>query len=181
MDICGLASTQYAAAYQPQGVPAKGTGNFLSQMEAARCAPQARDTASLSALSYERRLAELQNIHENTDYSGMEQKDIYRLIFQRFQDAFPNYWAIGGGLYLCAGENSIYEKVWNEMSRQFSEANNGEHLQRPSDPAEEMRFNRYIHGYDEDSSDEELLEKISEKYSGGTLADRCGMAWRCTA
>jgi len=38
-------------------------------------------------------------------------------------------------------------------------------------------FRRYIYGYDKEMSDEDLLAKLNEKYSGGTLKDRCGMTW----
>ena len=140
-----------------------------------RMAPQVQDAFSQAGGSYEERLAELKKLHENTDYSGMEPKDISRLLCQRFQEAFPNYWAINGGLYLCAGENSIYEQVWKEESRQFNEAANGALIEYPNDPEERTKHNRYTAGYDEDISDEELLAKLQEKYSGGTLADRCGM------
>lgn len=148
-----------------------------AQVHQARIAPQVQDSVSLSSLSYEQRLEELKKLHENTDYSGMEPKEIDRLLHQRFQEAFPNRMAIWGGFYLCAGENSIYAKVAEEEIRQSAEAKNGAKLEWPSDPEERAKLKRYLYGYDEDISDEELMEKLGEKYSGGTLVDRWGMAW----
>lgn len=153
-------------------------GDFTSRLEFTRAISQAEDTVSLSALSYERRLEELRKLHENTDYGDMSDRDIARLVTNRFNNAFPNYGAIKGGLYLCAGENSIYEKVRAEESRQLLEANGGEKLNYPpsSDKEGERVWRRYVFGY-EGLSDDEIMEKLKEKYSGGTLADRCGMLW----
>jgi len=146
-------------------------------MEQVQTAAQSQDTVSLSGRSYEDRLSELRKLHKETDYSGMNDKEIFQLLQTRFNDAFPNYWAIMGGFYNCAGENTIYAKVLEEKERQFLEANGGETLKLPSDPTERKETRRYIYGYDEDLSDEELIAKLNEKYSAGTLKDRCGMAW----
>lgn len=158
--------------------PASSRSNFTAQLQQARMAPQTQDAASLSGLSYQRRLEELQKLHENTDYSSMSEKDISLLIHKRFMDAFPNFGAIKGGLYLCAGENSIYEKIRAEESRQILDANGGEKLNYPpsTDKEGEKEWRRYTFGY-EGLSDDEIMEKLNEKYSGGTLADRCGMIW----
>lgn len=158
--------------------PAASQSGFTAQLQQARIAPQTQDTVSLSTLSYQRRLEELQKLHESTDYSSMSYKDITLLIHNRFMDAFPNLGAMKGGLYLCAGENSIYEKVRSECDRHWTEATEGRESDRPpaSDPEGRKEWKRYTFGY-EGLSDDEIMEKLSEKYSGGTLADRCGMIW----
>ncbi|MCI9156064.1 MAG: hypothetical protein HFF44_03865 [Lawsonibacter sp.] len=162
-----------AAAVRPTG-----QSNFTAQLQQARMAPQAQDTVSLSGLSYQRRLDELQKLHESTDYSSMSYKDISLLIRNRFMDAFPNLGAMMGGFYLCAGENSIYEKVRSEYDRHWTEATEGREPDRPpaSDPEGRKEWKRYTFGY-EGLSDDEIMDKLNEKYSGGTLADRCGMIW----
>ena len=162
----------------PSVCPAAGQSGFTAQLQQARMAPQTQDTVSLSTLSYQRRLEELQKLHESTDYSSMSYKDITLLIHNRFMDAFPNLGAMKGGLYLCAGENSIYEKVRSEYDRHWTEATEGRESDRPpaSDPEGRKEWKRYTFGYG-GLSDEEIMEKLSEKYSGGTLADRCGMIW----
>ena len=176
MDINSVSSAGQTFLNHRKTVAKSNSNGFLSQLEATRTAPQPQDTVSLSTLSYEQRLGELRKIHENTDYSNMSDRDIARLIEKRFDDAFPNYGAIMGGLYLCAGENSIYEKVRAESNRQVVEANGGEKLDYPHDKEGEQEWRRYIRGYD-GLSDDEIMEKLNEKYSGGTLADRCGMIW----
>ena len=115
----------------PSVRPAAGRSGFTAQLQQARMAPQTQDTVSLSTLSYQRRLEELQKLHENTDYSSMSYKDITLLIHNRFMDAFPNLGAMKGGLYLCAGENSIYEKVRSECDRHWTEATEGRESDRP--------------------------------------------------
>lgn len=177
MDISNVFLSRNVSVNNLQPAFHTGKDNFIAQVQQARMAPQQQDTVSLSNKSYEERLSELRKMHENTDYSDMSAKDIYRLIRQRFQDAFPNYWAIIGGFYNCTGENSIYVKTWKEEARQLEEACGAKKLERPDEHAEKRKFNRYIYGYDEDISDEELLTKIKEKYSAGTLADQCGMAF----
>lgn len=158
--------------------PASSRSNFTAQLQQARMAPQTQDTASLSGLSYQRRLEELQKLHENTDYSSMSEKDISLLIHKRFMDAFPNFGAMAGGFYLCAGENSIYTKVLDEYNQHFVEAKAGRKSEYPpaSDPEGRKEWKRYTFGYG-GLSDDEIMEKLNEKYSGGTLADRCGMIW----
>ena len=158
--------------------PASSRSNFTAQLQQARMAPQTQDTASLSGLSYQRRLEELQKLHENTDYSSMSEKDISLLIHKRFMDVFPNFGAMAGGLYLCAGENSIYTKVLDEYNQPFVEAKAGRKSEYPpaSDPEGRKEWKRYTFGYG-GLSDDEIMEKLNEKYSGGTLADRCGMIW----
>lgn len=162
----------------PSVRPAVSQSNFTAQLQQARMAPQTQDTVSLSSLSYERRLEELQKLHENTDYSSMSYKDVRRLVQKRFNDAFPNYGAIMGGLYLCAGENSIYEKVRSIELQHIKEATEGKESDYPpaSDPEGRKEWQRYTFGYG-GLSDDEIMDKLSEKYSGGTLADRCGMIW----
>lgn len=162
----------------PSVRPAVSQSNFTAQLQQARMAPQTQDTVSLTSLSYERRLEELQKLHENTDYSSMSEKDISLLIHKRFMDAFPNLGAMAGGLYLCAGENSIYTKVLDEYNQHFVEAKAGRKSEYPpaSDPEGRKEWKRYTFGYG-GLSDDEIMDKLSEKYSGGTLADRCGMLW----
>ena len=158
--------------------PASSRSNFTAQLQQARMAPQTQDAASLSGLSYQRRLEELQKLHENTDYSSMSEKDISLLIHKRFMDAFPQFCAMAGGFYLCAGENSIYTKVLDEYNQHFVEAKAGRKSEYPpaSDPEGRKEWKRYTFGYG-GLSDDEIMEKLNEKYSGGTLADRCGMIW----
>lgn len=178
MDIYGVTSVGHPLFTDMKTTSKTKASDFTSQLEFTRAASQTEDTVSLSTLSYEQRLEELQKLHENTDYSNMSDRDIARLITKRFNDAFPNYGAIKGGLYLCAGENSVYEKVRAEESRQLLEANGGEKLKYPSsnDREGEREWRRYVSGY-EGLSDDEIVDKLNEKYGSGTLADRCGMLW----
>lgn len=178
MDIYGVTSVGQPLFADTKTTSKTKASDFTSQLEFTRAASQTEDTVSLSTLSYEQRLEELQKLHENTDYSNMSDRDIARLITKRFNDAFPNYGAIKGGLYLCAGENSVYEKVRAEESRQLLEANGGEKLKYPSsnDREGEREWRRYVFGY-EGLSDDEIVDKLNEKYGSGTLADRCGMLW----
>ena len=133
-----------------------------------------QDTISLSSRSYAARLDELRKIHENTDYSGMSDKDIALLISSRFREAFPDYGAMMGGFYLCASPGSIYDEIHEESNRQFLEANNGEELK--CEPSEGRNVARYINGFG-GMTDEEILEEVKRRYPTDSLADRCGAAW----
>ena len=176
MDINSVFSAGQTFLNHRKTVAKSNSNSFLSQLEATRATPQPQDTVSISSLSYEQRLTELRQLHENTDYSGMSDRDIALLIHNRFEAAFPNLAAMKGGLYHCAGDNSIYVKILEESDRQLVDANGGEKLDYPHDKGGEQEWRRYTFGY-EGLSDDEIMEKLNEKYSGGTLADRCGMIW----
>ena len=175
MDISNIFLSRNVPVNNLQPAFHTGKDNFIAQVQQARMSPQQQDTVSLSSRSYEERLSELRKMHENTDYSGMSGKEIARLLQSRFENAFPNYGAISGGFYLCAGEHSIYEKIREAESLQLTEALNGE---KPweKEPGGLVEYRKYIFGY-EGFSDDEIMSALNEKYSGGTLADRYGMAW----
>ena len=71
--------------------------------------------------------------------------------------------------------HSIYEQIRTEEDLQLTEALNGE---KPwdDDPAGIIEYRKYTFGY-EGLSEDEIMDTLHEKYSGGTYADRYGMAW----
>jgi len=146
-------------------------------VEQARTVPQTQDTASLSEGSCEERLSRLRKLHQETDYSGMSSEDILHVIHSRFNEAFPDYWSMVGGFYNILGEDSIYNKIRWETHRQISEASGEQDLRLSDEAMRQKDVRRYIYGYDKGISDEELMAKLNERYRGGTLKDRCGMAW----
>jgi len=174
MDIYNVLRSRNLSVNNYGITPHRSKSDFLSQVQQARMSPVSQDTVSLSTRSYEERLSELEKIHKNTDYSGMSGKEIARLLRSRFENAFPNYGAIAGGFYLCAGEHSIYEKIMETESLQLTEALNGE---KPweQEPGGVVEYRKYVYGY-EGLSDDEIMSTLNEKYGGGTLADRYGMA-----
>lgn len=178
MDIGSVLLSRNVPVIGVQAQSGTGKSNFLSQVQQAqqaRMAPVTKDTVSLSNRNYEATLARLKELHKNTDYSGMSGKEIVRLVHSRFEEAFPNYGAIAGGFYLCAGVDSIYEKIRWEEEAQYHEALNGDEPWK-TDPGGVRGYLRYVFGYDGLSNDE-IMDKLHEKYAGGTLADRYAMAW----
>lgn len=134
-----------------------------------------RDVVSLSTGSYEQRLERLKQLHAETDYSGMSDEDKARLITNRFREAFgSDYGAICGNFYgYFLGKNTIYQKIQDEEARQCMES--GAYPEHMSS-AEMSRMFRYRMGY-ENLSDDEIREKISERYNSGALTDRWAAAW----
>mgnify|MGYP000043401334 CR=1 FL=1 len=178
MDVGNIASSGWSFFCNTLVISKTKSTDFLLQFETTRLSSQSQDTVSLSALSYEQRLNELRKLHKNTDYNSMTEKDISLLIRKRFMNAFPNFGAMAGGFYNCAGESSIYTKVLDEYNQQFVEAKGERVSEYPSASDKEGRkeWKRYTYGY-EGLSDSEIMEKLNEKYNTGTLADRCGMLW----
>lgn len=161
-----------AAAIKSQigGMKSASGSDFQAQLVSTQKAAETHDTVSISGGSYEQRLENLKKLHEQTDYSGMSDLDKARLIESRFQEAFPDIHAMYGGLYLCAGKGSIYDKIIQENENQIKNI-----ISQPFSHKTPMRWEntKYILGYD-GLSDDEIRAKVNEKYSGGTLADRCG-------
>ena len=127
----------------------------------------------LAVGSYEQRLARLQKLHAETDYSGMEPRDRNKLIIDRFKAAFPDYTAILGGLYSKLGENSVYGRIRDEGTKQVLEACEG--FSFPMRGKERAEFQRYVWGYD-GMTEDEIRTSILEKYNSGTLADKMAAA-----
>ena len=123
----------------------------------------------LAVGSYEQRLARLQKLHAETDYSGMEPRDRQKLIIDRFKAAFPDYMAIHGGLYNIAGEHSVYNKIRTEAMEEVENALGDYHL--PMQHDEYNAYLRYVWGYD-GMTEDEIRAAVLEKYKSGTLADR---------
>lgn len=153
---------------------AKPAVSFEASMAATQKTDRSQDSITLSGGSYEQRLAKLQELHKRTDYSGMDDYEKARLIVNRFEEAFPDFRAMYGGLYICAGENSIYSKIMDEKDQQIFDAVGGELVS--SNKNDLIKYHKYIGGYD-GLTDDEIVARINEKYSGGTLADRSGALW----
>ncbi len=148
--------------------------SFNKELAATSETAKAQAAVPLSEGSYEERLERLRELHKNTDYSGLSGWDRIRLIRGRFYEAFGSeFGVIDSGFYKPLGENTIYAEIYNENSRQELEV-----FDFPDNPSgvEMARNFRYSMGY-ENLSDDEIRQKIAERYSGGTLADRYAACW----
>lgn len=180
MEMMDISAVRQIGATRPTSGKnaAKPAVSFEASMAATQKTDRSQDSITLSGGSYEQRLAKLQELHKRTDYSGMDDYEKVRIIDARFEEAFPDLRAMYGGLYLCAGENSIYTKIKDENSRQIQDAVGGE--LKFSSEKERLNYLQYICGYD-GLTDDEMVARINEKYSGGTLADRSGALWELSS
>ena len=161
-----------------QSSGASSGNSFQAQLAATRKARETADVVSVAVSydSYEQRLANIRKLHKETDYSGMSDMEKARLINSRFQEAFGSeYGVLVSNFYgVHAGESSIYARISAEQKRQLEETLEVCPWDLPSDAKHE--FQKYMLGY-EGLSDDEIRAKVSEKYSGRTLADRYGALW----
>ncbi len=155
---------------QTQSAPISGGDSFLRAASALRSEKSGGITdQDLAVGTYEQRLARLQKIHAETDYSGMEPRDRQKLIIDRFKAAFPDYVAIYGGLYNITGEHSVYNRIRTEAMEEAEKALGDYHL--PMQHDEYNAYLRYVWGYD-GMTEDEIRAAVLEKYKNGTLADR---------
>lgn len=83
MDISAV--RQIGATRPTSGKNAVKPGvSFEASMATTQKTDRSQDRITLSGNSYEQRLAELQELHKRTDYSGMDDYEKARLIVNRF-------------------------------------------------------------------------------------------------
>lgn len=152
-------------------------GSFQSALSSAVTqAAQTQDTLQISGMSDWEKLAELKRLHAQTDYSGMDELERYRLIHDRFESCFP-LMAMSSNLYgpVCVDEKgelvnkySVRDQVLVELSQEVRDAGIARKFgQKP------LHRDAYYAGM----SDEEVIEAVSKKYTGDTMIDRAGMLY----
>ena len=157
------ASTKTTAAKAVQG----GFQSALASTAAKVAEPQ--DSLQISGMSDWEKLAELKRLHEQTDYSGMDELERYRLIHDRFESCFPlmamlsNIYGPSGG---TLNKGSIREQVLAELDSQVEDAGIARKFGQ-----EPLHREAYYPGL----SDEEVIAAVSKKHTGNTIIDRAGM------
>lgn len=128
-----------------------------------------QDTLQISGMSDWEKLAELKRLHEQTDYSGMDELERYRVIHDRFESCFP-LMAMFSNIYGPLGEplnrGSVREQVLAELDCQVEEAGIARKFGQ-----EPLHREAYYSGL----SDEEVIAAVSKKHTGNTVIDRAGM------
>lgn len=137
-------------------------------------APQ--DSLQISGMSDWEKLAEIKRLHEQTDYSGMDELERYRLIHDRFESYFP-LMAMKSNLYgpICVGENgelinkhSVRDQALVELDREVQDAGIARKFGQ-----EPLLREAYYSGL----SDKEVIAAVQKKYPGNTMIDRAGMLY----
>lgn len=149
-------------------------GSFQSTLAStAAKVSEPQDTLQISGMSDWEKLAELKRLHEQTDYSGMDELERYRLIHDRFESYFP-LMAMKSNLYgpICVGENgelinkhSVRDQVIVELDREVQDAGIARKFGQ-----EPLHREAYYDGM----SDEEIIAAVSKKYPGSSMIDRAG-------
>lgn len=115
------------------------------------------------------KLGELQKIHEETDYSGMSDVEIYRTIRGRFERAFPN---LQGKKVRDAYPRESNE-IMNLQQMQYAEKIKDKSIHDAKGAEERSVQNRAYFGY-EGLTDAEILEMHQKRFENDSSIDAKG-------